>query len=49
MQFIFNEMCTGAQRYWDVPWLHRHRENEVQTFIGLNESISAKMSRKEEK
>ena len=36
-----------ASRYQDVPWLHRHSENEAKTFICLNES--AKKSMKEEK
>ena len=26
---LFDEMCPGASRYWDVPWLHRHSENEA--------------------
>ena len=42
-------MCPGASQYRDVRWLHRHSENEAQKFIGLNDSISAEMSRKEEK
>ena len=29
MQFIFHEMCSSASRYRDVPWLHRHSENET--------------------
>ena len=28
MQLIFYEMCPGALRYHDVPWRHRHSENE---------------------
>ena len=35
-------MCPSASQYPDVPWLHRHSENEAYMFIGLNESISAK-------
>ena len=49
MQFIFYEMCPGASRFWDVPWLHRYSQNEAETFIDLNGSRSSKMSRKEEK
>ena len=49
MQFIFYEMSLGASLYRDVPWLHRYSQNKALTFIDLNESISSKMSRKEEK
>ena len=29
MRFIFYEMCPSASWYGDVPWLHRHSENET--------------------